>query len=350
MDCYEKFRRKMQINGGSIKNEKIKNSKLLLESVFDDDPSSLDGVYMWVLGLNSYSEQNAIKIRLYHKRHSAAAGVTVKFHTLIDTPIIVGDIIYSSLTNEYFICTESFNIDNIHWEGKLTLCNWILKWQNQNGDILKYPCYDANATQYNSGERFNLQLTVGTSQHIIILPYDENTIKLRSPQRFILDKDTVNPVTYIVTQNDNTSGNFGTKGLIKLTVFEHPLNRDTDRLDLGICDYIEKTNNTSDDSSNSNENINANIIYSSLRIKSGGDTQIYIGKFYDNDGNEIANMNGKWSIICDFDKELEVNESGNQISIAVDNDDYIDEEFKLIFSDENNINQSYIIIKIDSLL
>lgn len=348
MDCYEKFKRKMQINGGSIRNEKIRNSKLLLDSVFDDDPSAVDGVYMWVLGLNSYEKQNTIRIRLYHKRHSAATGVTVKFHTLIDTPIIIGDLIYCSLTNEYYICTESFNIDNIHWEGKLTLCNWILKWQNQNGDILEYPCYDANATQYNSGEKFNLQVTVGTSQHIITLPYDENTIKLRSPQRFILDKDTVNPVTYIVTQNDNTSYNFGTKGLIKLTVFEHPLNRDTDRLDLGICDYTEKTNSTNNNSNN--ENVNVKIIYSSLRIVSGGDTQVYIGKFYDNNGNEITNIDGKWDIICDFNRELEVNESGNQISIAIDNDDYVDEEFKLIFSDKDNTNQTYIIIKIDSLL
>lgn len=344
MDCYEKFKWKMQFNGNSIRNEKIINSKLLLDSTFEDDPSLVTGVYIWELGLQSYELQDTIKIRLYNKRASTANGVTVKFHTLIDTPIIVGDIIYCSLKKEYYICTESFNIDDIHWEGKLTLCNWILKWQNKNGDILEYPCYDTNATQYNSGEKFNQQVTVGTSQHILTLPYDDNTIQIRSPQRFILDKDKINPTSFIVTQNDNTSFNFGEKGLVKITVFEHPINRDTDRIDLDICDYIEKTNDISD------KNINAKIIYKSLEIISGGDSQTYIGKFYDIDGNEITDINGKWQIICDFKNELEVNESGSQITIAIDNDDYIDEEFKLMFSNEDNSYQTYIIIKIDSLL
>lgn len=344
MDYYEKFKWKMQLNGSSIRDEKINNSKLLLNATFEDDPSLVAGVYMWKLGLQSYGLQDTIKIRLYHKRASAASGITVKFHTLIDTPIVIGDIIYCSLTKEHYICTESFNIDNIHWEGKLTLCNWILKWQNKNGDILEYPCYDTNATQYNSGEKFNQQVTVGTSQHILTLPYDDNTIQLRSPQRFILDKDKINPTSFIVTQNDNTSYNFGEKGLVKITVFEHPINRDTDRIDLGICDYIEKINDIID------ENINVQIIYESLVIVSGGDSQTYIGKFYNIDGNEITDINGKWEIICDFKNELEVSESSSQITIAIDNDDYVDEEFKLIFSNEYNNYQTYIIIKIDSLL
>ena len=33
--------------------------------------------------------------------------------------------------DEYLICTEAFNIDNIHFKGKFTLCNWILKWQKK---------------------------------------------------------------------------------------------------------------------------------------------------------------------------------------------------------------------------
>lgn len=334
----------MQINGGSLRNEKINNSKLLLEKTFDDDPSVTNGVYMWVLGLQSYETQDVIKIRLYHKRYSAAVGVTVKFHTLIDTPIIVGDIIYCSLTNEYYICTESFNIDNIHWEGKLTLCNWILKWQNKKGDILEYPCYDTNATQYNSGEKFNQQITIGSSQHMITLPCDENTVQLNTPQRFILDKNTTNPTTFIITQNDNTSYNFGTKGLVKITLYEHPFNIETDRADIGICDYREPT--TAPEAAT--DNIIAKIFYDSLIIKSGGNSQTYTGKFY-NDEIEITTMFSKWDIVCDFKNELEVEQFGNEIIISIDNDDYVDEEFKLIFSNEDGTIQASIVVGIDSL-
>ena len=99
-------------------------------------------------------------------------------------------------------------------------------------------CYDNNTTQYNSGESANKQFTIGSSQHSLTLPCDENTVILNNPQRFFLDKNMENPTSFVVTQNDNTSHNFGGKGLVKLTVMECAKNNETDRYDLGICDYI----------------------------------------------------------------------------------------------------------------
>ena len=193
MKCLDKFNKKMILSGGSLRNENIKNSQELLRETFADDASFSLGVYLWELGLKSYDDRESIQIRLYKRSFSNANGVSVKFQTLIETPIIVGDIIYDSIADEYLICTESFNIDGIHWQGKFTLCNWILKWQNKNGDILEYPCHDINSTQYNSGEQSNKQFTIGSSQHMITLPCDENTVVLSSPQRFFLDKNVVNP-------------------------------------------------------------------------------------------------------------------------------------------------------------
>ena len=106
----------------------------------------------------------------------------------------------------------------------------------KDGTILEYPCYDMNSTQYNSGEQPNKNFVIGSSQHMITLPCDENTVELSTPQRFYLDKATVNPTTFIVTQNDTTSHNYGKKGLVKVTVYEHPNNPSVDRPDLGICD------------------------------------------------------------------------------------------------------------------
>ena len=77
---------------------------------------------------------------------------------------------------------------------------------------------------------------------------------------------------------------------------------------------------------------------------------MFIGKFYDNEGNEIANIIPKWDIICDFKDVLAIEISDNTISIGIDNDIFIDEEFKLILSDENNQYTSTLIIKVESLL
>lgn len=341
----------MNRSGESLRDENIKNSRELMQETFADDASFTLGIYKWELGLkpDDYKKKKTIAIRFYKRAFSNANGLTVKFQTLHDTPIDVGDIIYNSKENKYLICTESYNINDIHWSGKLTVCNWILKWQNKDGVILEYPCHDINATQYNSGEQSNKQFTIGSSQHMITLPCDKNTVILSSPQRFFLDKNTVNPTSFMVTQNDSTSFNYGKKGLVKVTMIECANNNMTDRIDLGICDYRDINNIENDNSDN--VFISKSVIsYKTTTIKSGGDSQVFTAKFFDNNGNEVTNISPKWEILCDFENKMEIVKSNNQISISIDNDDYIDEEFKLILTDSDGHYESDLIIKIDSLL
>lgn len=349
MRCLDRFNKRMNLSGGSIREEYVFNTRKLLNETFADDPSFTLGIYFWRLGLKEYIHEKPIGIRLYGRTFSAANGVTVKFQTPYETPVVVGDIIYDTKKDEYLICTEAFDIDGIHYKGKFTLCNWILKWQKKDGTILEYPCHDINSTQYNSGEQSNRNFVIGSSQHMLTLPCDENTKELSSPQRFYLDKATINPTSFIVTQNDTTSYNYGEKGLVKVTVYEYPNNSATDRPDLGICDYIDVSNET-----NSLSRVPKAVIdYDTTVIKSGGDSQMFIGKFYDNKGNEVHNIVPHWTIACDFSDKLQLKEFDNGLSIGIDDDTYIDEEFKLILSDENkesNITPSTLLIKIESLL
>ena len=127
----------MSLSGGSLREESIINTRELLKETFADDPSCTSGVYFWKLGLKEYLHESPVGIRLYGRSFSAANGVTVKFQTLYENPVVVGDIIYNTNEDEYLICTESFNVDNINYKGKFTLCNWILKWQNKDGTILE---------------------------------------------------------------------------------------------------------------------------------------------------------------------------------------------------------------------
>lgn len=349
MRCLDRFNRKMALSGSYIRNEVIKNSQELLKETFADDPSFTAGIYFWQPSTHSYADPNELPIRLYGRSFSNANGVVIKFQTLIDNPIVVGDMLYDSNDDEYLLCTESFNVDGVHWKGKFSLCNWILKWQNKYGDILEYPCVDINSTQYNSGEQASAKMTIGSSQHMATLPYDENTIAIKSPQRFFLDRDTETPTSFIVTQNDNTSMFFGKKGLIKITMLECERNNDTDRPDLGICDYFEKdelkTNNA-----DKNKVIKSVISYKTTTIKSGGSKQKFVGTFVNENGEEINGVSTNWEIICDFADSLIVNEEGNSLTIGVDDDSLIDEEFKLVLSDESGNYKSSIIIQIGSLL
>lgn len=361
MECLDRFNAKMRHTGSSIRDDLVKSSKIVLNETFYDDASFLSGVYFWRLGLlekSDYEKESEIAIRMYGRKFSNANGWTVKFQTLSTTLVEVGDIVYYSESQEYFICTESFNIDGVHYQGKMTLCNWILKWQDKNGNILQYPCYVINSTQYNSGEQATKQYTIGSSQHMIKLPCDENTLAIRTPQRFFLDKNTEHPVAYAVTQNDTTTYNYGSKGMVAITVLEDPTNRDTDRIDLGICDYIDNSETT--DNSNNNEtieteeteipNIKSVIEYTSKIIKSGGNAKSFTAKFLNENNEEVENVMPKWTVVCDFVDKMNISETGNKIKISIDNDSYVDEDFKLMLSDTDGNYVSSIIITIKSLL
>lgn len=353
MKSLDRFKLKMSLLGNSLREESIKNSQELLKDVFEDDVSIATGVYFWKLGKKSYEDEEPLTIRIYKRAFSSANGVQMSFQTLIDNPVIVGDVLYDSESNEYLICTESFDMNGVHWKGKLTLCNWILRWQNEFGDILEYPCHDINTTQYNSGEQSNKQFTIGSSQHMVTLPYDENTVALKTPKRFFLDRDFNNPSCFIVTQNDTTSYSYGKKGLVKVTVMECAVNYETDRIDLGICDYIDNDNdNTEEDSSDSSFVSKSVISYKTNVIKSGGDPQSFYAKFFDENGFEVGDISAKWDIICDFKDALNVNENENEncITISVDDDALVDEEFKLSLSDSDGKYESSIIVRIESLL
>lgn len=349
MKSLDKFKFKMSLNGDSLRTENINNSIRLLEEVFDDDASLALGIYMWELGRKEYHPTEQIKIRFFDRQYSAANGIRYSFQTLIDTPIIVGDILYDSTTDEYFICTESFNISGVHWQGKVTMCNWMLKWQKKDGTILEYPCHDMNTTQYNSGEQSNRQFTIGSSQHMLTLPYDQNTVTLKSPQRFFLDRDYENPTTYIVTQNDTTSYNYGKKGIVKVTVTECAIDWDEDNLELGICDYLDE-DDLNDDTGNDNLVSKSVISYDTTVIKSGGSSQTFTARFFDESGNEVVSVIPKWSFICPFQDVLDIEYGDKSVTIGIDDDRFIDEEFKLVLSDDRNQYPSSLIITVRSLI
>ena len=80
---------------------------------------------------------------------------------------------------------------------------------------------------------------------------------------------------------------------------------------------------------------------------------MFIGKFYDNIGNVITSIVPHWTIVCDFYDKLIIEEVDNGLSIGIDDDSYIDEDFKIVCSDGNKdsgITPSTLIVKIESLL
>ena len=134
----------------------------------------------------------------------------------------------------------------VYTYGKMQQCNYVLKWQNTDAEIIERWSVILSASKYNNGEKYNNVIVVGSNQLMVYLPIDEETLKLRSDKRLMVDFNTESPKCYDITRVDTvTMGYDGTaeprydgKGCILLVLTETEINPDVDRVDLMLCDYI----------------------------------------------------------------------------------------------------------------
>lgn len=233
---------RMKLDGNSIRQSKINDAKMLMKNQFESDPSYNECFVVWKYGADTddFVEQ---PIKLYSRKYSSANGYTVQFETLIDKTIPIGAVLYDTDEQIYYLCTESFNKDKILNNGKLTRCNNFLKWQDSSGKVFEYPVFDVNSTQYNSGVQSDKTITLGSTQHMLTITADENTIALEHDKRFFSDRNTKHPTVFKLTQNDTTALNYD-KGLLRLTITEDEYNPKTDSIENWLCDYIKPNSPT----------------------------------------------------------------------------------------------------------
>lgn len=313
---------KKRLNATAVtpRESKINDAHRILNYDFKNDTCYSSSIYFWIPGVNP-RKGNRIDIKLYDRKYSSAAGVTVAFQTQITDVVDVGDYLYDESNNTYWLCTESFNVEGIHFKGKLTQCNWHLRWQKKDGTILEYPCQDINSTQYNSGISGNNIVTLGSAQHMETVQATEDTLALASPQRFYISR--INDIPYVITQNDTTAYNYG-KGLCRITVTQDQNRSDKDRPDLGICDYHSPTvPPTPDETTDLSALISGNP---KLKI---GYPRTYSVSFYNVDGNELSDIDFTWNIKSDFNDKIHCEIDGNKIKISLADGSLVNESFLL---------------------
>lgn len=352
MSGYDNFKIRTMLDGENSRQAKIKDAKHILSLEFKNDPSYCETMFLWIPGVNPHKDEQ-IDIRLFDRKYSAANGFTTKFEVQIDTNIDIGYYYFNDELKQYWICTELFNVNDIYISGKLTMCNWFLRWQNLAGEIIEYPCSDINSTQYNSGESGDKTMTLGSAQHMVTVQLSPETIGIRTPLRFFVSKDYSIP--FKVTQNDTISNNYG-NGLCKITLTQDQLNPETDRPDIGLCDYIPSS--SIDEPSQSPDpdettDLFAEILYKNdPELKAGGTNKTFTGVFRSKP-DEIINEIGVWDVIV-VDELLDyvqytVNE--NTLKIRVLNDPIvIGGIVRIVFSAKDKTVSKYMDLKITSII
>lgn len=317
------MKERIKQSGKSLYDEQIKDAQDILADGFTDDVSCAKHIFFWIAGENPQKGDH-VYVKFYDRKYSSANGNMKSFLTHNNDKIEVGDYIYDEEENTYWICTESFHVDNIHYEGKFTQCNWYLRWQRPNGTILEYPCLDLNSTQYNSGESGNNTLKLGSAQHMEKVQANSDTISLASPQRFYVSRD--NSIPYVITQNDTTASNYG-KGICNITVTQDVRREDKDRPDLGICDYIDPSSPLPPAPQPPNETTDLRCMISGNTNLKNGCKRTYTVTFTDKDGNTVdwQKVNYQWKLVSNFN--IIQNKYENKIDLFIDDEDLIKSSF-----------------------
>lgn len=157
----------------------------------------------------------------------------------IDFNAYTGD--YVIYKGDTWIINSKVNIvDDGYKICQMQFCNYTLCFQSPTGTILSYLCIDTTTKTMGLDE--SNTITTGNSIHTIKLPFDANTILIDYDRRFFIDDLSVEiPQVFAVSKPNRTEFKYSDKGLIELTMKQDAYNSQTDRKDLGICNYFEPT-------------------------------------------------------------------------------------------------------------
>lgn len=236
---------------------------------------------------------------------------------------------YIFFEDRYWLITGYPGNNGIYEKVTLQLCQYKLRWQNSNGEIIERWICASSAAKYDVGEKSNNTIILTTDNLTLLFPDDEDSLNIYGKRVFI-DKRIPPQKVYKITRSDDVLYDYGEHGAVLAFIADKvELNTTTDRPDLGLCDYIDISTPTPPQPSTPDETavLNANVSgTTNLRI---GVTRTYTATLSDKDGNAVQWDDTKygWNVTSDFDVKQSVTE--NKISLTVEDEDFIDSSFLL---------------------
>lgn len=153
---------------------------------------------------------------------------------------------YVRINGGYWLVSGLPDNNGIYEKALLWKCRYTINIISPlTGEIVHYPVYDINSTQYGTGEWRQLHINIGEDQHLLCLPYNEETVMIDDNFRFLMDKRTDYPTAYRITRVDTTSYGVGSElpedGLLQWSILQTQFNPRTDNRELMIADYWKDT-------------------------------------------------------------------------------------------------------------
>lgn len=298
MSDYTLYNTRINANGITQRDRLINNQKDMLSRKLHGNPALRDVELGTVLS----------KINRQLVVISTDKPNIKKIISLPDETFSVGQVVI--FQNSNWIIDRADVDDEIYVDGQMTLAPNIIKFQDSNGTILSYP-YFVETSLPSIDE--NKTISTSDTTKLIKLPFDQYT------QNFYIDKrfmgDVFNGVPQVWKVKDLNCDKC--RGLLIVSLIKDIEIKNSDNVELGICDYFEPSPIPPTPITDY-----AEITYSgSALIKAGGSTKSFTATFKDVDGNVLPDVIGTWTleIPAEFEDYITNEIVGNLIKIrAVD--------------------------------
>ena len=262
-----------------------------------------------------------------------------EFESMPGQEINIGD--YIEWANSWWLVTTCDYDDELYRNGKLQQCNYLLKWQNELGEIIERQAVVLSASKYNDGLAESNVISLGSDKLSINIPLDAEALKLKKSmaKKFFIDNNKEDPTAYLLANTGNVADTYNGHGITHWIVEECAYTASEDDLKYGVCDYISPTTPPEEDDKTTILSGTITGTISGNKNLKVGFARTYTANLVDEDGNAVEwSDEFKWNIVSDFEASL--TENGNQVELLVDDEDLVDSTFFLqLLNDDSVITQ-----------
>lgn len=325
------MKERVKHSGSTAREEMIIDGQNLLKEELEHDSSYSPTMYFWnpVLGC----DDRPAKVRIYKRKYSSLNGNYQNFLTTYDNPIKIGEYLHDTKDDTYWLIYNSFNVNDVHYEGKMIQCNYLLRWQLANGKIIERYSNIVSASKYDVGETGNSTLVLSSNNYTILIGYCGEGFELEGKRVFI-DMKPVDPIkVFKITRSDDVLYNSGNMGsLLSFIADKTEFNPNKDNQELRICDYIDPSFPLPPTPQPPNETTDLRCVISGNTNLKNGYSRSYTVTFSDKDGKTIdwQEVNYQWNVVAEFEVEQTI--VNNKITVKVKNEDLIGFSFLLSVS------------------
>ncbi len=322
------MRERIKQSGNTVREEMIRDGQNLLVEELEHDSSYSPTMYFWNPVLEC--DDRPARLRIYNRKFSSLNGNYQNFLTTYDNPVKIGEYIHDIKDDTYWLIYNSFNVNDIHYEGKMIQCNYLLRWQLSDGNIVKRWANIVSASKYDVGENGNNTIVLSSNNYTVLIGYCEEGFELESKRVFIDMKPTNPTKVFKITRSDDVIYNASGLGyLLSFIADKTELSKGKDNQELRICDYIDPSTPTPPTPSNPDETTDLTVVISGNTNLRNSYRRTYTVTFTNKNGDSIdwQEVNYHWNIVSDFDVKQTI--SNNKITVSVNDENLIGCSFLL---------------------